>query len=193
MDNAETDMNRVTMTIINHRKENDRAGDRTSDFPFSSPSCYRLSCRGSTPSTWPLHYITGALLSRGKPVRMIDQSLDWQAERVVDGNSNRDVENCGCCAATSFKRDPWLELDLQQEYNISSVVVTGRNSLGFNGELVRVLLFIKRWNFRLLQIESICRRQSRFECFFFFFKKTRKHCGKRRKFWLPDWKQLATT
>ena len=49
-----------------------------------------------------------------------------------------------------------------------------------------VQLFTKRQNFRLVQIQSICRRQNKWDekteiC----FGKGRKHCGKRRKCWLP--------
>ena len=48
-------------------------------------------------------------------------------------------------------------------------------------------------NFRLVQIESICRRQ--IECdriIEIYFWKGRKHCGKRRKFWLPAFSPFPT-
>ena len=54
-------------------------------------------------------------------------------------------------------------------------------------------LFTKRQNFRLVQIESICRRQNKCDwkieiC----FGKGRKHCGKRRKCWLPAFSPFPT-
>ena len=45
-------------------------------------------------------------------------------------------------------------------------------------------------NFRLVQIESICRRQNRCDSKIeISFGKGRKHCGKRRKCWLPAFSQ----
>ena len=54
-------------------------------------------------------------------------------------------------------------------------------------------LFTKRQNFRLVKIESICRRQSKFGwkigiC----FGKGRKHCGKKRDCWLPAFSPFPT-
>ena len=47
-------------------------------------------------------------------------------------------------------------------------------------------LFTKRQNFRLVQIKRICSRQNKCERKIeIWFGKGRKHCGKRRKCWLP--------
>ena len=53
--------------------------------------------------------------------------------------------------------------------------------------------FTKRQNFRSVQIESICRRQNKRDwkieiC----FRKGGKHCGKKRKCWLPAFSPFPT-
>ena len=46
--------------------------------------------------------------------------------------------------------------------------------------------FTKQQNFRLVQIQSICRRQNKSDSKIeICVGKSRKHCGKRRKCWLP--------
>ena len=53
--------------------------------------------------------------------------------------------------------------------------------------------FTKRWNLRLLEIESICRQQNKCHCKIkICFGKGRKHCGKRRKCWLPAFSPFFT-
>ena len=47
-------------------------------------------------------------------------------------------------------------------------------------------------NFRLFQTESICRLQNKFEKIKTYFEKDRKHCGKRRKCWLPAFSTFPT-
>ena len=47
-------------------------------------------------------------------------------------------------------------------------------------------LFTKQQNSRLIQIQSPCRRQNKYDSKFeICFGKSRKHVGKRRKCWLP--------
>ena len=50
----------------------------------------------------------------------------------------------------------------------------------------RVELFTKQKNFSPLQFERVCRRQNKCDLKnLFCFGKSRKHGGKRRKYWLP--------
>ena len=49
---------------------------------------------------------------------------------------------------------------------------------------VIVLLFTKRYNFRLLQIERVCKLNMNVNLNF-NLNKGSKHCGKKRKCWLP--------
>ena len=67
-----------------------------------------------------------------------------------------------------------------------------RKSLTFFRMAGEYGLFIRRQNFRLVQIESICRRQHKCNwkieiC----FGKGSKRCGKRRKCWLPSYSGLC--
>ena len=54
-------------------------------------------------------------------------------------------------------------------------------------------LFTKRHNFRQVQIQSICRRQNNLDSKVKIrVGKSRKHCGKRRKCWLPAFSHFPT-
>ena len=69
-----------------------------------------------------------------------------------------------------FPQDQWLRICL-----LKGEPITGRE------------------NFRLLQIESICKRQNK--CSWnhdFYLWLGRKHCGKRRKCWLPAFSPFPT-
>ena len=64
----------------------------------------------------------------------------------------------------------------------------------FQGSLKKSLnTLTKRQDFRLIQIENICRRQNKFEYKIrTSFGKGRKRCGKRRKCWLPTFSPFPT-
>ena len=53
--------------------------------------------------------------------------------------------------------------------------------------------FTKRQSFELVQIENICRLQNKFDSKTeIYFGKGRKHCGKRRKSWLPAFSPFSS-
>ena len=49
-----------------------------------------------------------------------------ELDNIVDGNIKRDGNTCKCCAATKREADPWITVDLGEEYWIDNVVVYGR-------------------------------------------------------------------
>ena len=56
-----------------------------------------------------------------------------------------------------------------------------------------LLLYRKRQNFKLVQNDSICRQQLKYGCHDeMCLSLYRRHCGKRRKYWLPAFSPFLT-
>ncbi|XP_058623164.1 uncharacterized protein LOC131534346, partial [Onychostoma macrolepis] len=67
-------------------------------------------------------------------------SVDWVAERAVDGNRGLQQLYTGC-SSTLNEADPWWRLDLHDVYRVSKVVVTNRNDCcaeQINGAEIRI-------------------------------------------------------
>lgn len=51
----------------------------------------------------------------------------WDAALAIDGETKFKVD-CKCCSCTSGSNEtPWLEIDLENTYNIGRIDVFGRN------------------------------------------------------------------
>ena len=78
----------------------------------------------------------------------------------------------------------YTEID-QVGIQIIHTLVSSRVHCSFNSTKLQY--------FRLVQIESICIRQNNSGCIYeICFVKGRKHCGKRRKCWLPAFSPFLT-
>ena len=76
-------------------------------------------------------YITDTNIALDKPVTMSSKIVAGSTQEnpasAVDGAISTDIDNCGCCTSTRYNDlDPWLTVDLQQEYQVDIVIVRGR-------------------------------------------------------------------
>ena len=68
-------------------------------------------------------------LALKKPASQSDVIVNGVASRAVDGDPNGDWHGGKSCISTSNKRkSPWWAVDLKQEYKLTKVVVTTRDT-----------------------------------------------------------------